>query len=227
MNSLISAPVADVLSRLFHEAQIADGPMICKMRADAAAGADPIVGVLEAEARDYRGLYHEAANNFLTITPEFGQLLYLCARAQNACHIVEFGTSFGISAIYLASALRDNDGGAVISTELEPTKAARAYAHLQAAGLADLVEIRVGDALDTLNEGITGPIDLVHLDGAFGLYLPVLALLEPHLKTNALILAENGTESYLNYVRDPGHGYVSLPTHVQQARGNEVSLFTR
>lgn len=72
MNSLISAPVADVLSRLFHEAQIADGPMICKMRADAAAGADPIVGVLEAEARDYRGLYHEAANNFLTITPSSG-----------------------------------------------------------------------------------------------------------------------------------------------------------
>ncbi|GLE56943.1 hypothetical protein NJBCHELONAE_22510 [Mycobacteroides chelonae] len=227
MNSLTSAPVNDVLGRLFHEAHIADHPMISKIRTDAAAGVDPVSGVLEAEARNYRQFYHEAADNFLNVTPEFGRLLYICARSQNARRIVEFGTSFGISTIHLACALRDNGGGTVVGTELEPTKAARAYEHLEASGLADLVEIRVGDALETLCQAIEGPIDLIHLDGAFSLYLPVLKLLEPHLRSNALVLAENGTANYLDYVRDPANGYVSLPVFFEQERGNEVSLFTR
>lgn len=227
MNSLTTAPVADVLSRLFHEAEIADGPMIAKILEDDAAGLDPLSGMLEAEARDYLGLYREAAENFLNVTPEFGRLLYICARARNACHVVEFGTSFGISTIHLACALRDNGGGTVVGTELEPTKAARAYEHLGAAGLADLVEIRVGDALDTLRGGFERPIDLVHLDGAFSLYLPVLTLLEPYLHHGALVLAENGTASYLDYVRDASNGYVSLPVPFGQGRGNEISLFTR
>ncbi|MGH3726246.1 MAG: O-methyltransferase [Mycobacterium sp.] len=227
MNSLTTAPVADVLSRLFHEAQIADGPMISRILEDAAAGVNPMFGMLEAEARDYQKLYHEAVDNFLNVTPEFGRLLYICARTQNACRIVEFGTSFGISTIHLACALRDNGGGTVIGTELEATKAARAQEHLEAAGLAEIVEIRVGDALDTLRDGVEGPIDLVHLDGAFSLYLPVLTLLEPHLRPNALVLAENGTTNYLDYVRDHGNGYLSLPVSFGQGRGNEVSLFTR
>jgi predicted O-methyltransferase YrrM len=115
----------------------------------------------------------------------------------------------------------------VIGTELEPSKAARAHEHLTAAGVADFVEIRVGDALDTLRDGVGGPIDLVHLDGAFSLYRQVLELLEPHLQPTALILAENGTPGYLDYVRDPANGYVSLTLPFEPARGNELSLFTR
>lgn len=226
MDSLTTSPVADVLDRLFREAEIADAPMITEILKDAAAGVDPLSGVLEAESRDYQALYRQMADNFLNVTPEFGRLLYICTRTRAARRIVEFGTSFGISTIYLACALSDNGGGTVIGTELEPAKAARAYENLEAAGLADIVEIRVGDALDTLRAGAGGPIDLVHLDGAFSLYLPVLTLLESHLQPNALVIAENGTPSYLDYVRDPANGYVSLPVPFEQGRGNELSLFT-
>jgi hypothetical protein len=74
---------------------------------------------------------------------------------------------------------------------------------------------------------VGGAIDVVHLDGAFSLYRPVLQLLEPHLRPNALVLAENGTPDYLNYVRDPGNGYLSLTLPFDPVRGNELSLFTR
>ncbi len=227
MDSLTTSPVADVLESLLREAEIADRPFIAELLDNAEPGVDPLVGVLEAEARDYKGLYRQAVENFLSVTPEFGRLLYICARTRNASRVVEFGTSFGISTIHLACAVRDNGGGTVIGTELEPSKAARAQEHLVAAGLSEFVEIRVGDALETLRDGAGGPIGVVHLDGAFSLYRPVLQLLEPHLQPNALILADNGTPNYLDYVRDPGNGYVSLTLPFEPARGNELSLFTR
>ncbi|SBS78517.1 conserved hypothetical protein [uncultured Mycobacterium sp.] len=110
---------------------------------------------------------------------------------------------------------------------LENVKAQRAQERLVAAGLADFVDIRVGDALDTLRDGVGGSVDLVHLDGAVTLYRPVLQLLEPHPAPNAPTLAENGTPDYLDYVRDRGNGYVSLTLPFEPARGNEMSLFTR
>jgi hypothetical protein len=227
MESLSTAPVADVLDRLFREAEIADRAFITEFLDNVDDGADMLAGVLAAEADDYKGLYHQTVDNFLSVSPDFGRLLYICARARNASRIVEFGTSFGISTIHLACAVRDNGGGTVVGTELEPAKAERALKHLAAAKVADYVEIRVGDALDTLRDGVGGPIDLVHLDGAFSLYRPILQLLEPHLQTNALVLAENGTPEYLDYVRDPGNGYLSLTLPFEPARGNELSLFTR
>ncbi|GAS96856.1 putative uncharacterized protein [Mycolicibacterium canariasense] len=223
MDSLTTAPVADVLQRLFAEAEITDAAMIGRIQQDAG---DPIAALLDAEARDYKGLYRQTVDNFLNVTPEFGRLLYICTRGRHASRVVEFGTSFGISTIHLACAIRDNAGGAVIGTELEPTKAARALQNLAAAGLADMVEIRTGDALDTLSDGVGGPIDLVHLDGAFSLYLPVLRLLEPHLRSNALILAENATPAYRGYVREPRNAYLSMALPFEPSRGNELSVFT-
>ncbi len=84
---------------------------------------------------------------------------------------------WGSSTIYLAAALRDNGGGRLIGSELEPTKAARARANLEAAGLADLAEIREGDALDTL-EDAGDEVDVLLVDGAWSLYLPVLKLID-------------------------------------------------
>ena len=146
-------------------------------------------------------MYRTYVDNFLNVSADFGRFLYMCARARKAKRIVEFGTSFGISTIHLACALRDNGGGRLISTELEPTKAQRARENLEDAGLADLVDIRVGDALDTLKEGIDGDVDLVLLDGAFILYLPVLKLLEPHLRGGAFVIGDNAlaqSSGYLN-----------------------------
>ncbi|PJK21363.1 O-methyltransferase [Mycolicibacterium goodii] len=226
MDSLSTPPVSDVLQRLFREAELADAPMIARILEDAEAGIDPVAHILDAETRDYKEYYRQTATNFLSVTPEFGRLLYICARSAKAAYAVEFGTSFGISTIHLACALHDNGGGRVIGTELEPAKAEQAQQNLDAAGVGDVVEIRIGDALETLSDGLDGPIDLVHLDGAFSLYLPVLTLLEPHLRPGALILAENSTPPYRDYVREPANGYLSLGLPFEASRGNELSLFT-
>jgi predicted O-methyltransferase YrrM len=147
----------------------------------------------------------------------------MTARACKATRIVEFGTSMGISTIYLATALRDNGGGHLISTELQPSKVERARANLKSAGLDDLVEIREGDALETLVD-LEDDVDLLLIDGAMTLYLPVLKLIEPRLKSGAVILGENAFEQgYLGRVRDPANGYLSLQLPDQQ-RGNEFTL---
>lgn len=86
----------------------------------------------------------------LSIAPEVGQLLYSLTLAAQPSLIVEFGASLGCSTIYLASALHDLGAGSIITTELLDEKAQRAAANLGHAGLGDLVEIRVGDALGSL-----------------------------------------------------------------------------
>ncbi|MFC4311913.1 O-methyltransferase [Steroidobacter flavus] len=228
MNSLSTGRVAETLRRLFQEAEAADRPLMESFMSD--PDRERLLGeLIEAEHKDLRGQYHAYANNFLNVTPEFGHFLYQCARARKATLIVEFGTSMGISTIHLAAALRDMGGGRLIGTELEPSKVARARANLEAAGLADLVELREGDARQTLQD-VDGDIDLLLLDGAFTLYLPVLKQLEPRLKTGAIILAENAFEQaggYLPYVRDPANGYLSLTLPINEGRGNEFTVVTR
>ena len=136
----------------------------------------------------------------------------MLARSSNARTIVEFGTSFGISTLHLAAALQDNGGGRLITTEFEPSKAARARANLTAGGLIDLVEIREGDALKTLSVDLPDTIDLVLLDGAKALYPEILGLVESRLKSGALIVADNADMSpdYLKLVRSPANGYMSV-----------------
>ena len=229
MDSLTTGRVADVLKRLYQEAETADRALMEKYR-NGDFTHDELNKFLEAEAKDYRAVYRTYVDNFLNVSADFGRFLYMCARARKAKRIVEFGTSFGISTIHLASALRDNGGGQLISTELEPTKAQRAQENLEAAGLADLVDIRVGDALETLKEGINGDVDLVLLDGAFSLYLPVLKLLEPHLRDGAFVIGDNAlaqSSGYLDYVRNPQNGYLSLALPFDAGRGNELTVVTR
>lgn len=229
MDSLSTGQVADVLKRLYAEAEAADRTLMESLTGSDTSLEQMVVNFLDAEAKDYRSLYRSHAGNYLSVSPDFGRFIYMCARACRACRIVEFGTSFGISTVHLACALRDNGGGRLISTELEASKAARARENLVAAGLADLVEIRIGDALDTLEE-VDGDVDMVLLDGAFSLYLPVLKLLEPRLRPGVLLIGENAFEQspgYLNYVRDPSNGYLSMAVPIDAGRRNEFTVITR
>jgi len=180
MDSISSGPIAEVLQRLHHEADATDAPLMQTFGSEATTVEQAMNRVVEAETKDLAGLYHGYAGNFLSVSPEFGRFLYMCARICKAKRIVEFGSSMGISTIYMAAALRDMGGGVLIGTELEPSKAERAQANVAAAGLADLVEFRIGDARETLKPGVGGDIDMVMLDGAFTLYLSVLTLLEPN-----------------------------------------------
>lgn len=230
MDSISSGLVADVLERLHREADAADAPLAQAVTNEANSREEMISQVIAAENRDLEGIYRGFAGNFLSVSPRFGRFLYMCARACKAKHIVEFGSSMGISAIYMAAALRDMGGGRLIGTDIEPGKIERARANLAAAGLADLVEFRLGDARETLSSGLTGDIDMVMLDGAFTLYLSVLKLLEPQLRPGALIVGENAFEEasgYIDYVRDPLNGYLTLSLPFDPARGNELSVRTR
>lgn len=229
MDSLSSGLIAEVLQRLHRQAEAADAPLMQGFESAGTTVEQAMSQVVEAENRDLTGLYRGYADNFLSVSPEFGRFLYMCARSCKATRIIEFGSSMGISAIYMAAALRDMGGGVLTGTELEPSKAARAKANLAAAGLADLVEFRIGDARETLKTGVGGDIDMVMLDGAFTLYLPVLKLLEPHMKSGAIIIGENAfaqAGGYIDYVRDPQNGYLSLPLSFDPGRGNELTIRT-
>jgi predicted O-methyltransferase YrrM len=166
---------------------------------------------------------------YLPVSRSQGQLLYLLARSIGARRVVEFGTSFGVSTIYLAAAVKDNGGGVVIGSELEPTKHAKANEHLREVGLETLVDVRLGDALETLAD-IEAPIDMVLLDGWKDGYMPVLHLLKPKLRPMAVVLADNiytfkkTLRPYVEYVQKPGNGFVSSTLDI--ADGFEMSVFT-
>jgi predicted O-methyltransferase YrrM len=209
MTTLTDAPLAPLLDQLFKEADAA----LPETRAAIAELSDQDRARLMHSKADYRDFYGRLKNLPLPVSRETAALLYMLARSTGARTIVEFGASFGISTLHLAAALRDNGGGHLITSEFEPSKAARAKANLKAGGVIDLVEIREGDALETLSVDLPETIDLVLLDGAKSLYPEILGLLESRLKPGALIVADNADMSpdYLTRVRAPGNGYMSVP----------------
>ena len=119
-----------------------------------------------ADRADYLQFYGRLKDQPLPVSRTTGKLLYLLARSIRARTIVEFGTSFGISTLHLAAALRDNGGGRLVGSEFEPSKILRARENLAAGGLSDLVEVREGDALQTFARDLPVSIDFVLLDGA-------------------------------------------------------------
>jgi predicted O-methyltransferase YrrM len=163
-----------LIDRLFAEADAAE-----KARRPATRASD---------RSDYRQYYGLLKDQPLPVSRATGRLLYMLARSVQARSIVEFGTSFGISTLHLAAALRDNGGGRLIGSEFEPTKI-------------------------TLARDLPDSIDLVLLDGAKSLYSPILSLLEGRLRSGALIVADNADESteYLARVRSPSGDYLSVP----------------
>ena len=206
VNSLQTEPVRDLLGRLFLAAD--DDHLHRPAITERYPG-----GVRHLDAREQADAYQEL---YIPVSPEGGRLLYALVRAARPATVVEFGTSFGISTIHLAAAVRDNGSGGVISTELNAAKAAQARANLAEAGLSDWVTILLGDARQTLAT-VDAPVGFVLLDGWKNLYLPVLQLLEPRLTPGALILADDTVSmaeempDYLAYIRDPAHGYLSIP----------------
>jgi predicted O-methyltransferase YrrM len=166
---------------------------------------------------------------YIPVTPEAGRLLYALARATKPVTVVEFGMSFGISALHLASAVRDNGAGRVITTEISDTKIAAAKQTFADTGLDDLITVLEGDALTTLEE-LDGAVDFVLLDGWKELYLPVIKLLEPKLSPGALVIADNtesaDTRTYLDYVHGSESGYVSFNFAVRESDSMELSCYT-
>lgn len=209
MNTLTTSPVGPLLDRLFAVAGAVsptDSPDFADLSSEEHAR-------LMSSKVGYRDFYRRLKDFPLAVSRETGTLLYMLARGCRARSIVEFGMSFGISTLHLAAALRDNGGGRLITSEFEPSKVVKARENLTAGGVIDLVEIRQGDALQTLNADLPEVIDLVLLDGAKALYPEILSLLESHLRPGAFVVADNADYSpdYLARVRSPSNGYLSTP----------------
>ncbi|MFK3821577.1 O-methyltransferase [Pseudomonas yamanorum] len=216
MNTLTSAPMAALIERLYTQADAVTSPVLNNVTPEERDR-------LMRSKTDYLELYGMLKDLWLPVSRDTGTLLYMLARSTKARAIVEFGTSFGLSTLHLAAALRDNGGGALISSEFEPSKIALARQHLEQGGVSDLVEIRQGDALVTLATGLPDSVDLLLLDGAKALYSDVLNLVESRLKPGALIIADNTNycPDYLARVRSPANGYLSVPI------GDDVELSVR
>jgi predicted O-methyltransferase YrrM len=204
----MTPPLAPLLAQIFADADVTQATLEQQLENFSPEERDAL-----KEDGDYRELYARMKDFHLAVSRDTGVLLYMLARSTGARSIIEFGTSFGVAALHLAAALKDNGGGHLISTEFEPSKVVRARENIIKANLSDLVEIREGDALETLARDLPETIDLVLLDGAKALYPRVLSLLEAHLRAGALIIADNADWSpdYLAKVRSPTGGYFSVP----------------
>ena len=161
-----------------------------------------------------------------SIHPEQGDLIYLLCRGMGARRVVDFATSVGMSALYFAAAMRDNGGGQVIGAELVAPKAEVARANLAEAELDRYVDIRIGDARETLWD-LGGPIDFALIDGWPGgegpsLARQVIETLAPQIRIGGYVLNDNAEPDFLDFIRDPANGFISLSLPIK--RGTELAL---
>ena len=159
---------------------------------------------------------------YLSISKEQGTFLTQLIIDNNIKNIVEFGTSFGISTLFLAQGIIKTKGK-IVTTELIEDKAKKAISNFKKAGVNDLIEVRIGDALDTLQNYST-PIDLLLLDGWKDLYLPLFQMLETNFHRNTFIYVDNAdmneTRKFLEVVKQ------NSKYNLQSMNNNKVVLIT-
>jgi predicted O-methyltransferase YrrM len=166
----------------------------------------------DADVAKGRGFW---ADKMVALEPVKARFCYSLCRALNAKRIVECGTSFGVSTLYLAAAVRDNGGGTVIATEYEPSKAAIAREHFEQAGLSQFVDLREGDLRETLKR-IERPVDFLLMDIWTPLARPAIELIGPHLRKGAIVVADNTDTyriaygDYFAYLNDPANGFSTM-----------------
>lgn len=169
----------------------------------------------------------DGRTRFMAIGPETGRLINIIARSQKAPTILELGTSFGYSSIWLADAARAS-GGRVITMERFDTKSDFARGMAAKAGLADHIDFKVGDAVKMIGELQTN-VDFVLVDLYKDLYVPCLEAFYPRLNPGAILVADNmisstspGIKEYEAAIRArPGINSVLLPV----GSGLEVSRY--
>lgn len=212
MNSLRdNEALRAVLDRL-HAASEGQEEAISRYYADGAARPTGY----ETDGSDGRRFWQD---KYVALDRDKAELCYALARATGARQVVEAGTSFGVSTLYLAAAVHDNavdgapGGGRVITCDIEPDKVAVARRHFTEAGLSDVVETRVGDIRLTLAGGFDEPVDLLLLDIWAPVAADVIALVGPHLRVGGMVVADNTAArralygGLLAYLDDPANGF--------------------
>jgi predicted O-methyltransferase YrrM len=199
-----------------------------RLHARSSAQDDALVGYFTTRARegtlDWNG-FDERTHTFMrdklvALDREKAELCHRLCRALRAKRVVEAGTSYGVSTLWLAAAVRENvreDGGTgvVIGTEYEPEKARAARAHFAEAGLSDWIDLREGDLRKTL-EDVGGPVDFMLIDIWTEMSRPALERVAPSLRPGAIVMADNTTQfrdaycDYFEFVNDPKNGMRTL-----------------
>ncbi len=154
-------------------------------------------------------MHHFFADKLVALDRDKSEFCYQLCRSLGAARIVEAGTSFGISTLYLAAALRDNkvDNGVVIATEIDPIKASAARANFREAGLSEFIDLREGDLRETLRD-VGGEIDFMLVD-IWEVARPALELVSPSLRKGAIVLCDNTAidigeyADYFEFVNNP------------------------
>jgi predicted O-methyltransferase YrrM len=160
------------------------------------------------------------SDKLVALDRDKAELCYQLCRAIDARRIVEAGTSYGVSTLYLAAAVRDNvraagGDGLVIGTEYEPAKAHAARAHFAQADLSRFIELREGDLRETLKQ-IDGPVDFMLVDIWIAMARPALELIAPHLRSGAIVVCDNTQQyrseyaDYLAFLHDPANGFRTM-----------------
>jgi predicted O-methyltransferase YrrM len=123
------------------------------------------------------------------VGPETGRFINIIASSLNRPTILEIGTSFGYSGIWLGAAARASDGR-VITMEVHGYKSIYAKEMAEKAGLDDVIDFQIGDAVKLI-ERLECKIDFVLLDLWKDLYIPCLEVFYPKLSSGAVIVADN------------------------------------
>ena len=200
MTSVLNDPKVDALLAELHAQSAAQEP---ETEAYFRTRTGPWRGM---EPRDHAHF----ADKLVALQRDKAAFCYGLCRAMGARRIVEVGSSFGVSTIYLAAAVRDNGGGLVIGGEYEPQKIKAARQNFETAGLSQFIELREGDLLESFKT-IDGPIDFVLFDIWVQVVRPALDLLLPHLRRGAIVCADNtagersrqGYAPYFEVIEDP------------------------
>lgn len=172
------------------------------------------------DSHDAAGTKQFRSDKLVALDRDKAEFCYQLCRAGNIRRIVEVGTSFGVSTLYLAAAVRDNirasgGSGLVIGTEYEPEKAKAARGHFAQAGLGEFIDLREGDLRETLRH-IEGPVDFVLIDIWISMARAALERVAPHLRPGAIIVCDNTKQyradyaDYFAFINEPSNGFRTM-----------------
>jgi predicted O-methyltransferase YrrM len=206
--SVINDPHLERLLAALHARS--DAQVAAMQRFRAADGPPPTVDAIKAFRSD----------KLVALDRDKAEFCYQLCRASNARRIVEAGTSYGVSTLYLAAAVRDNirfagGSGVVIGTEYERAKAAAARAHFEQAGLSQFIDLREGDLRETLRQ-IDAPVDFMLVDIWIGMARPALELVAPRLRPGAVVVCDNTQQhqneyaDYFAFLAEPANGFRTM-----------------
>ena len=178
-------------------------------------------GSLDTENYCDDDMHRFLADKMVALDRDKAEFCYQLCRSLRATRVVEAGTSFGISTLYLAAAVRDNqvENGVVIGTEHELSKVEVARENFKVAGLGEYIDLREGDLRQTLRD-VGGPVDFMLID-IWDVALPALELVSSSLRPGAIVACDNTTvaadesRDYFEFVNDPGNRFRTMTVPFQ------------